>query len=300
MKKREFNFLDDVTDVKDIAEVEVVYNTIDKLKAPEKGTTVIIDFPILTKSGSIPTRPVEYYQWSMINEDGKTRYYKCLVPESKETEDALIDFGAELRRRDVTVVVEISGRFKGKGNLRKFLPQDATPKVLVMDSDKLVQLQNIQQNYNLEETDISVTSNNPTFQAMTFTATMNKGGGIYLDQLPDWDDEDYEQLYNDLEEMFKDAKKAVASDMKDATIKKILGSGTAVDNDAMDEDDDEEEIEKESKALNNRLSYHRSVEEYKENFEEDDDEEEDSVDEDISEEGDEEEEETYQRPRRRR
>ena len=233
--KKQYDFLKNATSINS---VEVNSNKVPTFRAPDKGVSLYFDFPFVTEDGSFPVEKVTFFRIETIGEDGKERYNKIKKPEDEKLTEELLKI-AEPVTRYTTVVLELSGRMKGTGKDKRLSVTDVVPKVLVLDDRKITALQTIVANNDISTIDITVTSNNPSFQEMSFIASTGQDGEASYKSCPVFEsDEEIDELLDDAASLFEEGWKAVCKEYSEAKIKQLIKQADS-DYDELDEDEEE-------------------------------------------------------------
>ena len=233
--KKQYDFLKNATSINS---VEVNSNKVPTFRAPDKGVSLYFDFPFVTEDGSFPVEKVTFFRIETIGEDGKERYNKIKKPDDEKLTEELLKI-AEPVTRYTTVVLELSGRMKGTGKNKRLSVTDVVPKVLVLDDRKITALQTIAANNDISTIDITVTSNNPSFQEMSFIASTGQDGeASYKSCLVFESDEEIDELLDDAASLFEEGWKAVCKEYSEAKIKQLIKQADS-DYDELDEDEEE-------------------------------------------------------------
>lgn len=233
--KKQYDFLKNATSINS---VEVNSNKVPTFRAPDKGVSLYFDFPFVTEDGSFPVEKVTFFRIETIGEDGKERYNKIKKPDDEKLTEELLKI-AEPVTRYTTVVLELSGRMKGTGKDKRLSVTDVVPKVLVLDDRKITALQTIVANNDISTIDITVTSNNPSFQEMSFIASTGQDGEASYKSCPVFEsDEEIDELLDDAASLFEEGWKAVCKEYSEAKIKQLIKQADS-DYDELDEDEEE-------------------------------------------------------------
>ena len=241
--KKQYDFLKNATSINS---VEVNSNKVPTFRAPDKGVSLYFDFPFVTEDGSFPVEKVTFFRIETIGEDGKERYNKIKKPDDEKLTEELLKI-AEPVTRYTTVVLELSGRMKGTGKDKRLSVTDVVPKVLVLDDRKITALQTIVANNDISTIDITVTSNNPSFQEMSFIASTGQDGEASYKSCPVFEsDEEIDELLDDAASLFEEGWKAVCKEYSEAKIKQLIKQADS-DYDELDEDEEEPRKSKFSK-----------------------------------------------------
>lgn len=233
--KKQYDFLKNATSIN---AVEVNSNKVPTLRAPDKGVSLYFDFPFVTDDGSFPVEKVTFFRLETLDEEGKTRYHKIKKPEDEELTEVLLKI-AEPLVRYTTVVLELTGRMKGAGKDKRLSVTDVIPKVLVLDDKKITALQTIVANNDISTIDITVTSNNPSFQEMSFIASVGQDGEASYKNCPVFEsDDEIDEVLDDAASLFEEGWKAVCKEYSDAKIRQLIKQ-TDSDYDELDEDEEE-------------------------------------------------------------
>ena len=128
---------------------------------------------------------------------------------------------------------------KGTGKDKRLSVTDVVPKVLVLDDRKITALQTIVANNDISTIDITVTSNNPSFQEMSFIASTGQDGEASYKSCPVFEsDEEIDELLDDAASLFEEGWKAVCKEYSEAKIKQLIKQADS-DYDELDEDEEE-------------------------------------------------------------
>ena len=231
--KKQYDFLKNATSINS---VEVNSNKVPIFRAPDKGVSLYFDFPFVTEDGSFPVEKVTFFRVETIGEDGKERYNKIKKPDDEKLTEELLKI-AEPVTRYTTVVLELSGRMKGTGKDKRLSVTDVVPKVLVLDDRKITALQTIVANNDISTIDITVTSNNPSFQEMSFIASTGQDGEASYKSCPVFEsDEEIDELLDDAASLFEEGWKAVCKEYSEAKIKQLIKQADS-DYDELDEEE---------------------------------------------------------------
>lgn len=280
-KKAVLNFLDEADDIQ---EVKVETGRLKHLKAPEKDGRVYINFALFKSNGNIAIKKVTYFSASYFDETGKERFAKVLAPEDpKLFEKCVANLGTPLTRY-ITVVYELSGRL---GKDKTFKMSDYAPIVMIIDNPKLAALKTLSDTSDLQNCDIWITSSNPTYNQMNFTAV---GKARSIDSF--FEDGEEDEALEECKDLWENGQKAVGTEYSEVALEDLFRKikNSQDPDDDMDEDDDEEEDE----APARRRASRKKVEE-----DDDDDDFDVTEDDPVPDDDDEEEEEKPARRRRR-